>query len=185
VQARHKNKQEFFDNLWKATKNVIRKMSGDEPKKEEKKEEPKPAPPPPPAPEPKKEEPKKEEPKKEEPKKEEPMKCPAEPKKEVLDFPTYEGKRPMPSTKDSIPEKNETVAPAPINETAFVPPTITVPVPPKEPEYVPPPPPPAAKDVKVLKNKKPIVPGQVAPPPQPPKPVVAPKEKPSPPPETP
>lgn len=77
--------------------------------------------------EPKKEEPKKEEPKKEEPKKEEPP--PPPPKKEEPppppppkvepaptkpEFPTYEGARPMPSTKDTSADKNIS---APVNES--------------------------------------------------------------------
>ena len=108
VQSHHKSKEkgkeEFFDNLWKATKNVL----GID--RKEKHEEPKPEPPPPPpkAPEPKKEEPKKEEPKKEEPKKEEPK---PEPPKPILEFPVSEGKRPMESTSGATPEKNETVIP--------------------------------------------------------------------------
>ena len=93
VQSHHKSKEkgkeEFFDNLWKATKNVL----GID--RKEKHEEPKPEPPPPPpkAPEPKKEEPK------------------PEPPKPILEFPVSEGKRPMESTSGATPEKNETVIP--------------------------------------------------------------------------
>ena len=113
VQSHHKSKEkgkeEFFDNLWRATKNVLGIDKHEKP-------QPPPPPPPEPAPEPKKEEPKKEEPKKEEPKKEEPKPEPPpckkeEPKPEPLVFPVSAGKRPMNTTSDSTPEKNETVTP--------------------------------------------------------------------------